>query len=58
MFAIIKTVQRQGFDETSVIVGYADSYTDADYAIHRLAIASQYGQIQAGFNAVFSICKV
>jgi len=57
-FAIIKTVQRIGFDETSVIVGYADSYTEADYAIYQLAIISQYGKIQAGFNAVFSICKV
>lgn len=58
MFAIIKTVQRIGFDETSVIVGYVDNYAGADYAIYRLAINSQYGQIQAGFNAVFSICKV
>ena len=58
MYAIIKTVQRIGFDETSVIVGYASSYTEADYAIYRLAISSQYGNIQQGFNAVFSICKV
>jgi len=57
-YAIIKTVQRIGFDEQSVIVGYADSYTEADYAVERLAIASQYGQIPQGFNAVFSICKV
>lgn len=57
-YAIIKTVQRQGFDETSSIVGYADSYTDADYAIYRLAISSQYGQVEKGFNAVFSICKM
>ena len=58
MYAIIKTVQRIGFDETSVIVGYASSYTEADYAIYQLAISSQYGQIQQGFTAVFSICKV
>ena len=57
-YAIIKTVQRQGFDETSQIVGYADTYSQADYAIERLAINAQYGSIQAGFNAVFSICKM
>lgn len=57
-YAIIKTVQRIGFDETSFIVGYCDSMLEADYAIYRLAIASQYGQIQQGFNAVFSFCKV
>ena len=57
-YAIIKTVCRCGFDETSSIVGYADSYNEADYAIVRLAIASQYGQIQAGFNAIFSIAKI
>ena len=57
-YAIIKTVQRIGFDESSVIVGYADTFTAADYAIYRLAISSQYGQIQQGFTAVFSICKV
>ena len=57
-YAIIKTVQRIGFDETSVIVGYADNYTEADYAIYRLAINAQYGSIQAGFTAVFSVCKV
>ena len=57
-YAIIKTVQRIGFDETSVIVGYAETFTEADYAIYRLAIASQYGQIQQGFSACFSICKV
>ena len=58
MYAIIKTVQRIGFDEHSCIVGYADSYNEADYAIVRLAIQAQYGQIQQGFNAVFSICKM
>lgn len=58
MFAIIKTIQRIGFDESSVIVGYADTWSQADYAIERLAIASQYGQVEKGFNAVFSICKV
>ena len=58
MFAIVKTVQRVGFDESSVIVGYADSYSQADFAIMRLAIAAQYGEIAAGFNAVFSITKM
>ena len=58
MYAIIKTVQRIGFDETSVTVGYADSYTEADFAIYQLAINAQHGNIPAGFNAVFSICKV
>lgn len=58
MYAIIKTVQRIGFDETSVIVGYCDSHNEADYAIYMLAIRAQYGSIQAGFNAVFSICKI
>lgn len=57
-YAIIKTVQRIGFDETSQVIGYADSYTEADYAIYQLAISSQYGQIQQGFSACFSICKV
>lgn len=57
-YAIIKTVKRIGFDETSSIVGYADSHTEADFAIYRLAIASQYGQVEKGFNAIFSICKV
>ena len=57
-YAIIKTTKRQGFDETSVIVGYCDSMLDADYAIYRLAISAQYGSIQAGFNAVFSIAKM
>ena len=56
-YAIIKTIQRIGFDETSTIVGYADSYSAADYAIVHLAINAQYGEIAAGFNAVFSICK-
>lgn len=58
MFAIVKTVQRVGFDESSVIVGYADSYSQADYAIERLAINAQYGEITQGFNAVFSITKM
>lgn len=58
MYAIIKTVCKVGFDETSCIVGYADSYSQADYAIERLAIQAQYGEITAGFNAVFSICKM
>ena len=57
-YAIIKTVQRIGFDEQSVIVGYADSYTEADYAIYRLAISSQYGGIEKGFHAVFSVAKM
>ena len=57
MYAIIKTVQHIGFDETSSIVGYADSYAQADYAIVRLAIKAQYGEISKGFSAVFSICK-
>ena len=57
-YAIVKTVQRHGFDETSLIVGYADSYTEADYAIVHLAINAQYGSIEKGFNAVFSICKM
>lgn len=58
MYAIIKTVCRCGFDENSCIVGYADSYSQADYAIWQLAINAQYGEIAAGFNAVFSICKM
>ena len=58
MFAIIKTVCKVGFDEQSVIVGYADSYSEADYAIVRFAINAQYGEIAAGFNAIFSICKM
>ena len=58
MYAIVKTVQRIGFDETIVIVGYADSYSQADFAIERLAIQAQYGEITAGFNAVFSITKM
>lgn len=57
-YAIIKTVCKAGFDETSSIVGYADSYTEADFAVYKLAIASQYGQILQGFNAVFSICEL
>ena len=57
-FAIIKTVCRVGFDETSVIVGYADSYSEADYTIYMLAIQAQYGEIAVGFNAVFSICEM
>lgn len=58
MYAIVKTTQRVGFDETSVIVGYADSYAQADYAIYQIAINAQYGEITAGFTACFSICKV
>ena len=58
MYAIVKTLQRVGFDETSVIIGYADSYSQADFAIVRLAINAQYGQIQQGFSACFSICEV
>ena len=58
MYAIVKTIQRIGFDETSVIVGYADSYSQADYAIIRLAINAQYGEIAAGSSACFSITKV
>ena len=58
MYAIVKTIQRTGFDEQSTVVGYADSYTQADYAIVRLAIQAQYGEISKGFNAVFSICKI
>ena len=57
-YVIIKTIQRIGFDETSIIVGYAASMLEADYAIVRLAIQAQYGEISKGFNAVFSICKV
>ena len=58
MFAIVKTIQRVGFDEQSTIVGYADSYSEADFAIERLAMQAQYGEIAAGFNACFSIAKV
>ena len=58
MYAIVKTVQRIGFDETSIIVGYADTYSQADYAIWQLAINAQYGEISKGFNAVFSICEM
>ena len=58
MYAIIKTVCRCGFDETSVIVGYAATMSEADYAIERLAINAQYGEIAAGFSAVFSICEL
>ena len=58
MYAIVKTVCKVGFGETSSIVGYADSYSEADYAIERLAIYAQYGQIAKGFNACFSICKL
>ena len=57
-YAIIKTVQRLGFDETSSVIGYCDTLLDADYAIYMLAIAAQYGSIQAGFNAVFSIVEM
>lgn len=58
MYAIVKTVCKVGFDETSAIVGYCDSMLDADYAIWHLAINAQYGEITAGFNACFSICKI
>ena len=58
MFAIIKTVCRIGFDEQSVIVGYAESYSQADFAIYMLAKQAQYGEIAAGFSACFSICKL
>lgn len=58
MYAIIKTIQRIGFDENSVIVGYCDSYSQADYAIWQLAINAQYGEIPEGFSACFSICKI
>ena len=58
MYAIVKTVQRIGFDEQSIVVGYAGSYNEADYAIVMLAMQAQYGEIAAGFNAVFSICKI
>ena len=58
MYAIIKTVCKVGFDEQSTIVCYADSYNEADYAIVRLAIQAQYGEIAAGSSACFSICKM
>jgi len=58
MYAIIKTVQRIGFDDASSIIGYADSYTEADCAIYHLAINAQYGGIEKGFHAVFSIAKI
>ena len=58
IYAIIKTVCKVGFDEQSTIVGYAESYSQADYAIVRFAINAQYGEIAAGFNAVFSICEM
>ena len=58
MYAIIKTMCKVGFDEQSTIVGYADSYSQADYAIWQLAIQAQYGEITAGFSACFSICKM
>lgn len=58
MFAIIKTVCKAGLDETSAVIGYCELYSEADYAIYQLAINAQYGEIAAGFNACFSICKV
>ena len=58
MYAIIKTVCKVGFDETSIVIGYADSYSEADFAIVRLAIQAQYGEIAVGFSACFSICKI
>ena len=57
-YAIIKTVCKVGFDETSCIVGYCDTYSEADYAIHQLAINAQYGEISKGFTACFSICRM
>ena len=57
-YAIIKTVCKAGFDETSSIVGYADTHSEADYVIYRLAVSSQYGNIPAGFSACFSIAKI
>ena len=58
MFAIIKTVCKVGFDETSIVIGYADTYSEADFAIVHLAINAQYGQILQGFSACFSICEL
>ena len=58
MYAIVKTIQRVGFDEQSTVVGYADSYSEADFAIYMLAIQAQYGEIAEGFSACFSICKM
>ena len=58
MFAIVKTIQRIGFDESSVIVGYCDTMLEADFAIVRMAINAQYGEISKGFSACFSICKI
>ena len=58
MYAIIRTVCKVGFDETSSIVGYADSYNEADYAIVMLAMQAQYGEISKGFSACFSICEL
>ena len=58
MFAIIKTVCKVGFDEQSTIVGYADTYSQADYAIVMLAMQAQYGEIRNGFSACFSICEL
>ena len=58
MYAIIKTVCKVGFDETSCIVGYADTYSQADYAIVMLAMQAQYGEIARGFSACFSICEL
>ena len=57
-YAIIKTVCKVGFDETSSIVGYCDTLTESDYAIYQLAINAQHGQIQQGFSAIFSIAKM
>ena len=58
MFAIIKTVCRCGFDETSSIVCYCEAYSEADFVIYMLAMNAQYGEIAAGFSAVFSICEL
>ena len=58
MYAIIKTVCHIGFDETSIVIGYADTYSQADYAIWHLAMQAQYGEISKGFTACFSICKI
>ena len=57
-YAIIKMVKKVGQVESCTIVGYADNYTEADYAIYRLAINGQYGGIERGFHAVFSIAKI
>ena len=57
-YAIIKRIKKVGQVESCTIVGYADNYTEADYAIYRLAINAQYGGVEKGFHAVFSVCKM